>query len=98
MFAMILLPVRGVVKSELFANNTVYKPFSIEKLPHDLTPFTIDYDYSKKYMNMPKNGALWNFAYQPNNSVIVNKMMLKVAKNLHLAMIRKLLILKSIYY
>ena len=87
---MILLPIRSVVNSEIFSSNTLYKPFSIEKLPSDLTPFKLDFDYTKIYPDMPKRGALWNFAYQPDNSLIVNKIMAKVSKKLHLSMIRKL--------
>lgn len=85
---MILLPIRGLVNSENYLANKIYTPFSIDRLPADLNPYTTDFNYSNVHKDMPKRGALWNFAYQPNDSVIVNKMMAKVSKKLHLNMIR----------
>jgi hypothetical protein len=63
---LILLPIRGIVTSENYPNNTVYKPFEVNTLPLSPSPFD------------PKSA--WSFAYTPNNSAVVTTIMQTVGK------------------
>lgn len=83
-FAFVLLPIRGIIDSDIYANNTVYKPFEINQFPFTLQP--------------SGNQTMWSFAYQPKNSDIVNKLMTKVSNELNLNLVRKLNIQETYFF
>jgi hypothetical protein len=76
LFALILLPIRKIVKSDNYLNDTVYDPFRFDSLPNDLLPETF---YSRNYRD-----GLWSFGYQPNNSKMINDIMNSVGASLNL--------------
>ena len=75
---MILLPIRRIVPAENFTNITVYDSFSIDKLPKDLSPYNLNNHYLR-VLN-PVALSLWSFAYQPQNSTLVNNIMKSVGQ------------------
>lgn len=87
LFAVILLPIRGIVSSDQYLNNTVYSPFSIDQLPDTLTPYNAAFKF--RSTNEVLRSAEWRFAYTPINSNVVNTTMEAVAKNLGFNMFGK---------
>ena len=61
-FALILLPIRTVIKSETKLNDTVFKPFNLDTFDENFLLY--------------KNST---FAYYPNNSDMIVKIMQKVS-------------------
>jgi hypothetical protein len=97
LFAIILLPIRTIVKSQQFVNDTVYEPFSFNALPGNLTPKNqIETDlkpgffpdsclpYIKPFPYTDLAPPVWEYAYSPNNNSFVTKIMTEVATNLKL--------------
>lgn len=70
LFAFILLPIRRIVKSDHYLNDTVFPAFRFDQLPPQLTP-----EYSSGF-------NLWSVAYQPNNSQLVDRIMSQVGKSI----------------
>jgi ATP-binding cassette subfamily A (ABC1) protein 3 len=79
-FAIILLPIRHIVPSNQYTNDTTYPPFSIDRLPKDLQPAPDDnfYPSNSDTAHSQLNAFLWSLAYQPNNSALLDKIMTKV--------------------
>lgn len=85
MFAVILLPIRGIVKSQVYPNSTEYTAFGIDSLPKDLSPYNSILKFGGlEFPNSAVQANLWNIGYQPNNSDLVNNIMKKVAQDLRL--------------
>ena len=83
-FVMILLPIRTIVKSEYFPNDTTFNEFDFNQLPDRLTPqppFSLINRISNN-KNVAAAALQWKFAYQPNSSELANRIMLKVGSNL----------------
>jgi hypothetical protein len=76
LFAIILLPIRKIVKSDNYLNDTVFDPFRFDSLPDNLLPSNL---YSRRYRD-----GLWSFGYQPNDSKMLNDIMNSVGANLNL--------------
>jgi hypothetical protein len=77
LFALILLPIRKLVKSNHILNDTTYPIFNINQFDPELIPqqpSSSDY-FLKNFLGLNEKGALWDFAYQPNNSDLVNNAM-----------------------
>lgn len=53
LFAAILLPIRGIVKSEIYPNDTIFNEFEVTNLP---------------YLNRPRVADQWYIGYSPNIS------------------------------
>ncbi len=82
LFAIILLPIRQIVKSDQYRNDTTYRAFSLEMLPGDLTP----HDTNRQVDSDSFDDLQWCFGYQPNNSTLLNAIMAQVAENLDFEM------------
>ena len=67
LFAIILMPVRTVIKSDLNPEETAYKPFDLEKSSNDVIIY--------------RNSS---FAYWPNTSDLVNRVMKRVSDKIEL--------------
>ena len=81
-FVMILLPIRTIVKSEYFPNDTYFREFDFNQLPNELTP-QAPFGLRNRISTSKDTAALqWKFAYQPNSSELANRIMLKVGSNL----------------
>nr|UOU03313.1 ATP-binding cassette subfamily A3-2 [Brachionus rubens] len=82
LFVVILLPIRRIVKSDQFLNNTVYPSFSFDQIPSDLIPGFGDNDNQRSFRlfrrDVEEAAHLWELAYYPNNSELVNNIMKKV--------------------
>jgi hypothetical protein len=63
MFAIILLPIRTIVKADLKSNFTEYEPFTFDEI--------------KRYKNET------TIAYQPDNSLFLDRIMSRVGKKLN---------------
>lgn len=85
-FAIILLPIRGIVKSNNLANDTLYRPFSLDPFPTGLKP-----EYSVFNRHLSKDDLLsgkinlkaeekWCLGYAPQNNSLVNDIMLNVGR------------------
>lgn len=75
LFVIILLPIRSIVKSEYFSNDTTYHEFSFDHLPFNLRPKpSVDAPFYK--------GLQWTFAYQPNTNNMTNRIMEQVGVKL----------------
>lgn len=85
LFVIILLPIRRIVKSDIFLNNTVFDPFPIDSLPDGLIP-----QFSNINLDDETSHGLWTLAYQPNNVELVKKIMEKVSDDLDVNIIGKL--------
>jgi hypothetical protein len=97
LFAIILLPIRTIVKSQQFTNDTAYEPFSFNKFPANLIPKTQSLlAYSSFSLLFPPgidlsslayadvNKSKWDYAYSPNNNSFVTEIMSEVALKLDL--------------
>lgn len=80
LFVLILLPIRRIVKSDQYFNNTVYDSFSIDALPSDLLPEFSSEPESKWKRDL--NEGLWTIGYYPNNVNLIEKIMKKVESDL----------------
>lgn len=88
LFAIILLPIRTIVNSDQYKNNTLYPAFSVDKFPDDLQPkFSEFRSRFFTFQNRKSNGWSWPLAYSPNTTKI-NLIMSKVAKDLDLQLKR----------
>ena len=96
MFAIILLPIRTIVNSDRYLNNTVYPNFAINDFPDSLTPPVFFYEDNTFKLNKLENAWQWQFAYQPNDSAKINKIMETVAKKLNLRLTCKLKIIRKL--
>ena len=67
LFAVILMPIRTLIKSKSHPNDTTYKPIRFDNFDPELPLFGNS-----------------SFAYYPNNSEVVNKIMSKVSDSLSL--------------
>ena len=67
LFAIILMPVRTVIKSDLNPEETTYKPFDLEKFSNEIIIY--------------RNSS---FAYWPNTSDLVNRIMKRVSNSIEL--------------
>ena len=72
-FAIILLPIRTIVDSDLYANDTVYEPFNVSNLPPPANP----------ELPLPRL-----IGFSPNDSKVI-QIMEKVAADLNLTKHRK---------
>jgi hypothetical protein len=84
LFALILLPIRKLVKSNHILNDTTYPIFNVNQFDTQLIPeqpTSLDY-FLKNILGLNERGSLWDFAYQPNNSDLVNNVMKKVGERL----------------
>lgn len=93
LFAVILIPIRKIVKSDQYLNDTTFPAFSFNALPDDLLPSDEFFSNYNRYLNMNithsnnLRDGLWTFAYQPNTTML-NKIMKKVSKDLVINAIR----------
>jgi hypothetical protein len=85
LFVIILLPIRTIVKSDNYLNDTTYPEFSIDELPKSLFP-QVSFESEK---DDARSFASWDFCYHPNNTDFINKLMAKVGKDLDLNIICK---------
>ena len=84
LFALILLPIRKLVKSNHILNDTTYPIFNINQFDPQLLPeqpSSLDYFFNN-FLGLNERASLWDFAYQPNNSDLVNNAMKKVGERL----------------
>jgi len=84
------MPIRRIVVSDQYSNDTFYRQFPINQLPPDLLP-----DFSVPLMNnaslneiklnhmLKLKSGLWDFAFAPNDS-LTNEIMNKVANDISL--------------
>ena len=84
------MPIRRIVVSDQYSNDTFYKQFPIDALPPDLLP-----DFGFPLMNnaslneiefnrmLRLKSGLWDFAFAPNNSLTI-EIMNKVANDINL--------------
>ncbi|CAF0888563.1 unnamed protein product [Brachionus calyciflorus] len=86
LFVIILLPIRRIVKSDQFPNNTVYDSFTVDKLPDQLIPNFDDEKILRK-RDIESNVGLWTIVYQPLNVEIIENIMKKVEKELEVNII-----------
>ena len=77
LFAIILIPIRRIVNSEQYLNNTFFKEFSVSQLPPDLLPD--DNLHYESYSNF--GSGEWDFGYAPNNSALINEIMERAAND-----------------
>lgn len=78
LFVIILLPIRRIIKSEQYFNNTVYESFSIDALPSNLLP-----EFSANSLsNQSFSEGLWTIGYYPTNVDLIKKIMNKVENDL----------------
>jgi hypothetical protein len=89
-FAIILLPIRTIVNSDRYLNDTVYPSFETNDFPDSLVPSVFYYEDNIFKLNKLENAWQWQFAYQPNNSLKIDKIMENVAKKLNLRLTCKL--------
>jgi ATP-binding cassette subfamily A (ABC1) protein 3 len=81
LFAIILLPIRTIVDSDQYLNDTIYPTFNFDSLPLNLQPdagnglFDLFFTYS------------WSFAYYPNNTELGQKIAKKIGQDLKMNMI-----------
>ena len=90
-FAIILLPIRTIVNSDQYLNNTEYPAFNVESFPDGLQPSFFIYRNNKFEINpiwKNKNGWSWSLAYCPSDSSKINQLMAKVAQDLNLQLLR----------
>jgi hypothetical protein len=83
LFAIILLPIRRIVKSEINPKDKVYDPFDVDLLPPDLVP-NVSVFRTQNFANF-KSG-LWCFGFQPNNdftNLIMNNFARRLSLDLH---------------
>nr|QNH67859.1 ATP-binding cassette transporter subfamily A member 3 X2 [Brachionus rotundiformis] len=73
LFVLILLPIRRIVKSDQYLNNTLYDSFSIDALPSQLLPELSTLDF---------NQGLWTIGYCPKNVDLIKNIMEKVENDL----------------
>lgn len=78
LFVIILLPIRRIIKSEQYFNDTVYESFSIDALPSDLLPEIP----ANSLSNQTSYEGLWTIGYYPTNVDLINKIMDKVESDL----------------
>lgn len=86
LFAIILLPIRTIVNSDRYLNDTVYPSFTINQIPDDLVPsqfFLYQNEFKMNPVDYSEKGWSWPFAYQPNNSLKLDKIMRQVAQDLN---------------
>lgn len=96
-FVLILLPIRTIVKSEYYPDDTVYQEFSFDKLPRTLIPIPTTSLHRGGFLrdntlNNNDNSSMflkWKFAYQPNSSDIAARIMDKVGTNLGMDIVGK---------
>lgn len=80
LFVIILLPIRTIVKSNYYTNDTTYTEFEFNKLPFNLRPIPTV---------IGRQSLEWTFAYQPNSSDLANRIMSKVGSNLGMNIVCK---------
>ena len=87
LFAIILLPIRRIVKSDQYVNDTMYEAFTIERLPYDLIPVDPNYKASDnwllEWLGVQSDGT-WTLAYQPDDSPLLDTLMSEVSRKLRL--------------
>jgi ATP-binding cassette subfamily A (ABC1) protein 3 len=80
-FAIILLPIRGIIKSNDHKNDTIFDPFQVDLWPKNLNPqppSLLYYDNNNHWkLNSMKHSAneWWCLGYAPNNNSFVNNLM-----------------------
>jgi hypothetical protein len=84
------MPIRRIVVSDQYSNDTFYKQFPIEQLPPDLLPdfgfpLTNNASISEIKLNqmLRLKSGLWDFAFAPNDSLTI-EIMNKVADDISL--------------
>nr|QUF59427.1 ATP-binding cassette transporter Abca3-1 [Brachionus angularis] len=84
LFVIILIPIRKIVRSDQYLNNTIFPTFTFNALPDHLMPFYEYESLEKRYNQQKKNlsAGLWTLGYQPNNSILINNIMRKVSNDL----------------
>lgn len=69
-FAIILLPIRGIVKSKLISNDTFYDTFNLTTFPTIIDGFKV---YPPEH---------WYIGYTPGNSTLASSIMEQTVNNL----------------
>jgi ATP-binding cassette, subfamily A (ABC1), member 3 len=77
LFAIILLPIRQIVNSDSYLNDTTYNEWSVSEWPAGFMP-TYDSEIMRDKNHLFEDD-MWCFGYQPNNSQIVQRIMENVA-------------------
>ena len=81
LFVIILLPIRTIVRSDYHPDDSVFDEYTIDALPSSLLP---PFNYDDDSLSFSSRAGLWTFAYAPNNSDLVNRVMIKVGDNLNM--------------
>ena len=74
-FAIILLPIRSIVKSTAHPNDTVYEQFSPAQWPLTYPKPTPPSNKMINYTIVNDTNLLWRIGYTPNNDTLVTKLM-----------------------
>lgn len=80
-FAIILLPIRGIVKSNYVVNDTLYDPFSVDPFPSGLKPKSPIFSYrwlEDGYKDEIYADKKWCLGYAPNDNAVINNVMRNV--------------------
>lgn len=88
LFVFILLPIRTIVKSDNYLNDTVYPEYSVDDFPTSLQPSFVVKRSVEDVDDLDLRSGAWEFAYQPNSSQLVNRIMDKIGQQLELNIIR----------
>ena len=79
LFVIILLPIRTIVRSDYHPDDSVFDEYTIDALPSSLLP---PFNYDDDSLSFSSRAGLWTFAYAPNNTDLVNRVMKKVGDTL----------------
>lgn len=75
LFAIILIPIRRLVTSNEYLNDTLYRDFLIDQIPTSYFP---------QPPTPTLRGGDWSFAFYPNNSDLLNRVMNRAADDVNL--------------
>lgn len=84
LFAFILMPIRRIVKSDQYLNDTTFRNFDVETFDGGLTPTYLFNLKQLESWHTANEGPspFWCFAYEPKNSTLADSIMQIVADKL----------------
>ena len=82
LFAFILMPIRRIVKSDQYLNDTTFRNFDVETFDGGLTPTYLFNLQQLQSWSKSDASPFWDFAYQPKNTTLIDNVMKVVADKL----------------
>lgn len=80
LFAFILLPIRRIVKSDQYTNDTTFRNFDVESFDGGLAPtYLFNLQQLQSWKTAESPSPFWCFAYQPRKTPLIDTIMKIVA-------------------